>query len=48
MYRKVMLVHGEDKLAVDTAFRDFTDADWKAMEEAWKAWVSGPHFLSGR
>jgi hypothetical protein len=48
MYRKVVLVHGDAKLAVDTAFRGFTDADWKALEEAWKAWVSGPNFLSGK
>ncbi len=48
MYRKVVLVHGDAKLAVDTAFRGFTDADWKALEDAWKTWVGGPHFLSGR
>ncbi len=47
MYRKVMLVHGDSKLASDTAFRNFTDADWKALEEAWKAWVNGPPFLTG-
>ncbi|MFY9346051.1 MAG: hypothetical protein WAT39_26410 [Planctomycetota bacterium] len=47
MYRKVILVHGQSKLASDTAFRGFTDADWKALEEAWKAWVSGPKFLNG-
>src|SRR5688572_29780787 len=33
MYRKVMLVHGESKLASDTAFRGFTDDDWKKLEE---------------
>jgi hypothetical protein len=48
MYRKVMLVHGDGKLAVDTAFRGFGDAEWKALEDAWKAWVAGPHFLSGK
>ena len=48
MYRKVVLVHGDAKLAVDTAFRGFTPADWKALEDAWKAWVSGPQFLSGK
>jgi hypothetical protein len=47
MYRKVMLVHGQSKLASDTAFRGFTDADWKALEEAWKAWVAGPKFMNG-
>lgn len=48
MYRKVVLVHGDAKLAVDTAFRGFTDADWKTLEDAWKAWVNGPQFLSGK
>jgi hypothetical protein len=48
MYRKVMLVHGQSKLASDTAFRGFSDADWKALEDAWKAWVGGPKFLSGQ
>ncbi|HEX6812276.1 MAG TPA: hypothetical protein VF384_11680 [Planctomycetota bacterium] len=48
MYRKVMLVHGDSKLASDTAFRGFTDDDWKKLEEAWKAWVGGPRFLSGQ
>jgi hypothetical protein len=48
MYRKVVLVHGDAKLAVDTAFRGFTDDDWKAIEAAWKSWVSGPHFLKGQ
>ena len=48
MYRKVVLVHGDAKLAVDTAFRGFTPADWKALEDAWKAWVGGPQFLSGK
>ena len=33
--------------ASDIAFRGFTDADWKALEEAWKAWVKGPQFLGG-
>ena len=47
MYRKVMLVHGDKKLASDTAFRDMTDQDWKALEDAWKAWVNGPNFLKG-
>jgi hypothetical protein len=48
MYRKVMLVHGDSKLASDTAFRGFTDEDWKALEDAWKAWVGGPDFLGGK
>lgn len=48
MYRKVMLVKGEPKLAVDTAFREFTDEDWKKLEEAWKAWVDGSNFMNGR
>ena len=48
MYRKVVLVHGDAKLAVDTAFRGFSDADWKALEDAWKSWVAGPQFLSGK
>jgi len=47
MYRKVMLVTGDSKQASDIAFRGFTDADWKALEEAWKAWVKGPQFLNG-
>jgi hypothetical protein len=48
MYRKVVLIEGDAKLAVDIAFRGFTDADWKALEEAWKQWVGGPQFLSGK
>lgn len=48
MYRKVMLVHGDSKLASDTAFREMKDADWKAMEEAWKAWVGGNNFMNGK
>jgi hypothetical protein len=48
MYRKVMLVHGDSKLASDTAFFKFTDDDWKAMEEAWKAWVGGNQFMNGK
>jgi hypothetical protein len=48
MYRKVMLVYGDSKQASDTAFRGFTDDDWKKLEEAWKAWVSGPRFMSGQ
>lgn len=48
LYRKVMLVKGDAKLAVDTAFRGFTDADWAAIEEAWKGWVGGPNFSNGR
>ena len=48
MYRKVMLVHGDSKQASDTAFRGFTDDDWKQLEEAWKAWVSGPKFMNGQ
>lgn len=48
MYRKVMLVHGDSKLASQTAFRNFKDEDWRALEAAWKAWVTGPDFLSGK
>lgn len=48
MYRKVMLVYADGKQASDTAFKDFTDADWKALEEAWKAWVNSPNFISGK
>lgn len=48
MYRKVVLVTGDSSLAVDTAFREFKDDDWKQLEAAWKAWVSGPQFLSGK
>ncbi len=48
MYRKVMLVYGDSKRASDTAFLKFSDADWKALEEAWKAWVGSAQFLNGR
>jgi hypothetical protein len=48
MYRKVMLVYGDSKLASDTAFRGFTDEQWKQLEDAWKAWVSGANFKNGR
>ena len=48
MYRKVMLVHGDSKLASDTAFRDMKDEDWKAIEDAWKIWVNGPNFMNGK
>jgi hypothetical protein len=48
MYRKVMLVKGDSKLASDTAFRGFTDADWRQLEEDWKAWVGGPNFTNGK
>lgn len=48
MYRKVMLIEGDKKLASDTAFRGLKDADWAAMEEAWKAWVNGPNFMNGK
>jgi len=48
MYRKVMLIEGDKKLASDTAFRGMKDADWTALEEAWKAWVSGPNFMNGK
>jgi len=47
MYRRVILVKGDAKLAVDVAFRDFTDEDWAEIEEAWKAWVSSNKFLKG-
>lgn len=48
MYRKVMLVQGDSKLASDTAFRDMKDEDWKALEEAWKAWVNSVNFMNGK
>ncbi len=48
MYRKVMLVHGDSELASNTAFFKFTDDDWKALEEAWKAWVGGSQFMNGK
>lgn len=48
MYRKVMLVKGDSKLASDTAFRGFTDEKWQKLEDAWKAWVSGSNFKNGR
>jgi len=48
MYRKVMLVHGDSKLASDTAFRGLSDAQWQELETMWKAWVSGPKFLNGQ
>lgn len=48
MYRKVTLVKGDTKLAVDTAFRGFTDEDWTEFEEAWKEWVQSKRFLNGR
>jgi hypothetical protein len=48
MYRKVMLVEGNGKLASDTAFLEFKPEDWKALEEAWKAWVLSPQFLNGK
>jgi hypothetical protein len=48
MYGRVMLVHGDSELAVNTAFRDFKDEDWKKIEEAWKAWVASSDFLNGR
>ena len=47
MYRRVILVKGDAKLAVDVAFRDFTDEDWAELEEAWKAWVGSRKFLKG-
>ncbi len=48
MYRKVMLVEGQSKLASDTAFYKFTPDDWKALEEAWKSWVKSPQFMNGQ
>lgn len=48
MYRKVMLVYGDVKRASDTAFFQFTEADWQALETAWKEWVSSANFLNGR
>jgi hypothetical protein len=47
MYRRVILIKGDAKLAVDVAFRDFKDEDWKELEDAWKAWVSSSKFLKG-
>lgn len=48
MYRQVMLVEGDSKLASDTAFFKFTSDDWNALEEAWKTWVKSPSFMSGQ
>lgn len=48
MYRRVALVKGDTKLGVKTAFRGFTDEDWTAFEDAWKAWVSSSKFLKGK
>jgi len=48
MYRRVILVKGDAKMAVDVAFRHFkTDEDWKELEDAWKAWVASGKFLKG-
>jgi len=48
MYRKVMLVHGDEKLAVSTAFRELTnDDDWAELEQAWQAWVKSSNFMKG-
>lgn len=47
MYRRVVLVKGDAKEAVEIAFREFDDAEWKKLEEAWKAWVSSGKFLKG-
>jgi len=48
LYRKVVLLQGDAKAAVEMAFHGFTDDDWKKLEEAWKAWVNGPNFMNGR
>ena len=47
MYRKVTLVKGDCKLAVDTAFREFSEEDWQKIEDAWKAWVNSGDFKKG-
>lgn len=47
-YRKVMLVTGSAKKASDAAFQGWQDADWQKLEAAWKAWVNGPNWLSGK
>jgi hypothetical protein len=48
MYRKVVLVKGDAELAVETAFHEFKDADWQALEAAWKDWVGSSKFMDGR
>ncbi len=47
MYRRVVLLKGDAKAAVEIAFREFDDAEWTRLEEAWKAWVSSGKFLKG-
>ncbi|MGK0265533.1 MAG: hypothetical protein ACI8UD_004197, partial [Planctomycetota bacterium] len=33
--------------AVKIAFREFDDAEWTRLEDAWKEWVSSNKFLKG-
>ena len=47
MYRRVVLLKGDATAAVEIAFREFDDAEWTKLEEAWKAWVSSGKFLKG-
>lgn len=47
-YRKVMLVTGSAKKASDAAFKGWQDADWQKLETAWKGWVNGPNWLTGK
>jgi hypothetical protein len=47
-YRKVMLVTGSAKQASDAAFKGWQDADWQKLEAAWKGWVNGPNWLTGK
>lgn len=47
MYRRVVLLKGDAAVAVDTAFREFKDEDWTALEAAWVAWVKSGKFLKG-
>jgi len=47
MYRRVVSLKGDATAAVEIAFREFDDAEWTKLEEAWKAWVSSGKFLKG-
>lgn len=47
MYRRVVLIKGDAEEAVKIAFREFDDAEWTRLEDAWKEWVSSNKFLKG-
>ncbi|MFT7537685.1 MAG: hypothetical protein ACI85K_003646, partial [Hyphomicrobiaceae bacterium] len=47
MYRRVVLIKGDAEEAVKIAFREFDDAEWTRLENAWKEWVSSNKFLKG-